>query len=384
MLESLSGDIRRGVLVIAILVGAAGWGRGALATGDIAAGKAAAAPCAACHGSDGISRQPGIPSLAGQHAGYIQAALIAYRSGARKTAMMQGVLAPLSEQDIANISAYYASLRGFNTRPKDVGAQAAVTPEPDPYAAAKKASQTCAGCHGADGNVSVPGTPALAGQHAAYLIAAIKSYQEGSRNAPMMQALAKMLTPSDVEDVAYYLAAMKPLRSDTPVRGDRYAGVAVAGPCATCHGQDGNGTDPKTPRLAGLDSQYLEMAINGYKDGTRTHDVMRAQVSVLGAKDAKDLAAFYASSQPIALPVRKLLTVAEWTERCNRCHGAKGNSTDTRFPVLAGQDEAYLAMAIGLYHLGERSNELMFAMSFLMTEADMKKLAAYYARQRKE
>jgi cytochrome c553 len=52
--------------------------------------------------------------------------------------------------------------------------------------------------------------------------------------------------------------------------------------------------------------------------------------------------------------------------------------------VLAGQDEAYLAKAMGLYHGGERSNELMFAMAFLMTESDIEKLAAYYAQQRKE
>ena len=65
-------------------------------------------------------------------------------------------------------------------------------------------------------------------------------------------------------------------------------------------------------------------------------------------------------------------------------HGADGNSADSRFPVLAGQDEAYLAAAMALYHGGERESTLMSAMSFLMTESDMKKLAAYYARQRKE
>ena len=200
----------------------------------------------------------------------------------------------------------------------------------------------------------------------------------------MMQALVKPLSPGDIENIAYFFAGNEPRRAGTPATGDAYAGVAIAEPCAKCHGQDGNSTDPKLPRLSGLDAQYLEAAVNAYKDGTRTHDIMRSQVSTLGEQDVKDLAAFYASKEPEALPVRKLLTVAEWTEKCSRCHGASGNSTDTRFPVLAGQDEAYLAKAIGLYHVGERSNELMFAMSFLMTESDIKKLAAYYTRQRKE
>ena len=389
MLESLDGAIKRQILVIAFalslgLVGEARSAENVLPAGDVTAGKVVAATCAACHGIDGIGRQAGVPHLAGQHASYIQGAAIAYKNGSRKDQPMQQVFSVLSDQDIANVAAYYASLKGFNSRPKEPGAEAAATPEPDPYAAVKQTTAACAGCHGEDGNARIPGTPSLAGQHASYLMLAIKSYLEGSRAAPMMQALVKPLGPSDIEDVAYFFAAMEPRRADTPAKGDRYAGVAVTAPCAGCHGQDGNSTDPKIPRLAGLDAQYLEAAVNAYKDGTRTHDVMRSQVSPLREQDVKDLAAFYASNEPKALPARKLLTVAQWTERCGRCHGANGNSTDTRFPVLAGQDEAYLAKAIALYHGGERSSTLMFAMSFLMTESDMKKLAAHYARQRKE
>jgi cytochrome c553 len=400
MLESFEGATRRKILAIAFAVsvglvgiafalglgpvGEARSAENALPVGDVTAGKATAATCAACHGIDGISRQAGVPHLAGQHASYIQGALLAYKNGTRKDERMQQVVGAVSEQDIANVAAYYASLEDFSSRPKEPGAEAAATAEPDPYAAVKEATAVCAGCHGEDGNSRMPGTPSLAGQHASYLTLAINAYLDGSRNVPMMQALVKPLSQGDIENIAYFFAAMEPRRSDTPATGDPYAGVAVTAPCAACHGQDGNSSDPKIPRLAGLDAQYLEATVNAYKDGTRTHDVMRSQVSALREQDIKDLAAYYAGKEPQALPVPKLLTVAEWTERCSRCHGANGNSTDARFPVLAGQDDAYLAKAMALYHLGDRPNTLMFAMSFPMTESDIKKLAAYYAQQRKD
>jgi cytochrome c553 len=388
MLESFGGAMKRKIRLIALLLGLGlaqqAWAAdNALPSGDITAGKALAATCATCHGIDGISRQPGIPHLAGQYAAYIQGEALAYKNGTRKFAPMMQIFGPLSGQDIANVAAYYASLTGFNSRPQDAGAAAAATPEPDPYVADKQLAATCMGCHGEDGNATIAGTPSLAGQHTAYLLLAIKSYLEGSRTAPMMQALVKPLSQSNIEDIVYYFAAMEPRKAATPAKGDPYAGVAITAPCASCHGQDGNSTDPKIPRLAGLDAQYLETAVTAYKDGTRTHDAMRSQVSALKEQDIKDLAAFYASKNPKALPARKLLTVAQWAEKCSRCHGTNGNSTDTRFPVLAGQDEAYLNKALALYHVGDRPNTLMFAMSFMMNESDIKKLAAFYARQRK-
>ena len=386
---SVAVGLERWILAaaFALILGSIGQGwaaENALPAGDVTAGKGDAARCVACHGTNGISRQAGIPSLAGQHVSYLQAALTAYKKGSRKSDQMQPIGRALSEREIADVAAYFASLKTFSSRPNDPAAGSAEAAEPDPYAAVKEATATCAGCHGEDGNAVVPGTPSLAGQHVPYILLAIKAYQDGTRNVPMMQALVKPLSASSVEDIAYYFAAMKPRRSETPVAGDPYAGVAISEPCAACHGLDGNGTDPKIPRLAGLDAQYLAAAAQAYKDGTRSHDVMRTQVSALREQDVKDVAAFYALKEPMALPVRKLFTVTDWTEKCSRCHGANGNSADTRFPVLAGQDEAYLAKAIGLYHVGERSNALMYAMSFLMTESDMKKLAAYYARQRKE
>jgi cytochrome c553 len=353
-------------------------------TSNATAGAAIGAGCASCHGNSGISSQAGIPHVAGQHADYIRSALMAYKSGKRKDQKMQAAAASFSDQDIANVAAYYASLEGFNARPKEPGGTSAVEADKDPFAAVKKLTAMCAGCHGEDGNSPVTTTPSLAGQHDVYLLAATEAYQKEARAEPMMQALTKSLTRSQAEDIAYYYAAMVPRQAGGAPKGDPLAGMAAAAPCASCHGGDGNSTDPKNPRLAGLSADYLVAAINAYKDGSRKNDLMRNQVIALRDQEIQDLAAYYASKEPQALAIRKPLTIAEWNARCSRCHGSNGNSTDSRFPVLAGQNEAYLAKAIGQYHTGERENELMFAMSFLMSKSDVDKLAAFYSQQRKE
>jgi len=368
-----------------ILLGATGEGRAqdAPGPGEVVAGKAVAALCADCHGWDGIGREPGIPHLAGQHADYIHAGLTRYRSGDGKDERMNQVVAALANEDMTDVAAYYASLKPFSERPAEPGAQAAEAAEPDPFAAVRQTTAACAGCHGEDGNTDIPGMPSLAGQHVLYLITALKAYQEGTRPDPTMRAFVAALTRGDIEDMAYFYATMEPRRSETPAEGDPFAGIAITAPCVGCHGRDGNSGDPKNPRLAGLDAAYLVAAVNAYKNGGRDHAAMRDAVETLREQDVRDLAAFYATRAPKALPIRKPLTVAEWTERCSRCHGPGGNSTDERFPKLAGQDEAYLARAMRLFHAGERANEMMYAMSFQMSESDIRNLAAHYARQRK-
>ena len=80
------------------------------AAGDIAAGKLKAAPCAACHGAEGISGTDIWPNLAGQKAGYLIKSMKAFRDGGRKDPMMSPMASPLSDDDIANLAAYYSSL----------------------------------------------------------------------------------------------------------------------------------------------------------------------------------------------------------------------------------------------------------------------------------
>jgi cytochrome c553 len=352
------------------------------AAGDIAAGKTVAESCTTCHNLDGMGKTPEVPHLAGQYAGYILKALQGYREGARAKEFMVAMIVAantLSEEDMANVAAYYASLKPF----PEIAAQAEKSPAPleeDPFAAVKEMTEGCAGCHGEDGNSELPGTPGVAGQHAEYLIDALKAYKTGARKDEMMQTFVESLSTAEIDEIAYYYAVATPKRTEAPVAGDAFAGRAPAAACAVCHGEDGNADDPKTPRLAGLDSEYLAAAMAAYRDGTREHTVMQDIVAALSKTDIDNMAAFYATKEPKALRVRKPLTTKDWAEKCNRCHGPGGNSTDPRFPILAGQSEAYLLKTLKVYHGGERSDPMMYAMSFQMNEADINKLAAYYAR----
>ena len=347
---------------------------------DISAGRAPAdASCARCHGEEGISKTPGTPHLAGQHAAYLWAGLSHYKKGERDSRKMHGAISELDDSDLANVAAYYASLESFSRAPHPRAEPIPV--KDDPFAAVREITEECAGCHGDNGNSDIPGMPSLAGQHVNYLINALRAYQDGRRDNEEMQIFVESLSSSEIEDMAYYYAAMVPKRAEPAEEGDAFAGKAVTAPCAGCHADDGNNKDPKTPRLAGLDAEYLVAAAQAYKEGLRDHDVMREAVATMRDVDIKNMAAYYASKEPRTLPLRKPLTIDEWVTRCNRCHGHEGRSTDPRFPILAGQDEAYLLKTLKLYHGGERPSTAMPAMSFLMAESDINKLAAYYARQ---
>lgn len=88
------------------------------AMGNIEAGKEKSTACAACHGANGVSASPMFPTIAGQHADYIVHALMAYKTGKRNNPIMQGTAAALSEEDIDNLAAYYASQEGLKTLKK--------------------------------------------------------------------------------------------------------------------------------------------------------------------------------------------------------------------------------------------------------------------------
>jgi cytochrome c553 len=84
--------------------------------GDAARGKEKAAVCAACHGADGNSPAPDFPRLAGQYEDYLYRALLDYKSGGRKNAIMQGQVGPLEKADMADLAAYFASQKGLENK----------------------------------------------------------------------------------------------------------------------------------------------------------------------------------------------------------------------------------------------------------------------------
>jgi cytochrome c553 len=345
---------------------------------ELSAGKdLARSTCARCHGGQGISVSEELPHLAGQRAEYLYRELLAYKNGAREDESMAGAVKYLNDEALVQAAAYFASLEPAKVSASRAGEKV----ERDPIAEGKAAAAACAGCHGPDGNASIPGVPNLTGQHPQYLVTAMKAYKSGGRTDVTMKSLVASLSDASIEKIALYYALQVPKRTATPAVGNATAGQAAAAACAGCHGNDGNSADPKTPSLAGQDAQYLGMAAVSYSKGKRDHATMKSIVDPLSKADIDNVSAFYAAQKPKAPAVRKPLKVAEWARRCDRCHGNDGNSTDPSIPVLAGQHERYLVRSLNKYRTGVRTSPAMLAMSKALSETDVHNLAAYYARK---
>jgi cytochrome c553 len=119
--------------------------------------------------------------------------------------------------------------------------------------------------------------------------------------------------------------------------------------------------------------------MNEYREGVRKDESMLKAVDGLSEQDMLDLAAFYAAREPVGRNVRMPLTAAEWTQRCERCHGMDGNSTDPRFPMLAGQNPGYLEKALKAYAGKARNNSTMHAMADPLSETDIANIVAYFS-----
>lgn len=348
---------------------------------DIAEGKRLAeTACAACHGANGISSTKGVPNLAAQRPGYLYLELKAYQSGTRGDSAMGATVKPLNDDALVKVAAYYASLEPAQPAATS-GAKSALA-KPDPVQAGKAAAAACAGCHGEAGVSKMPGMPSLVGLDPKYLVAAMKAYKSGQRKNDTMKATLSAVSDTDMSNIALYYALQKPARAQTPVAGDPSAGKAAAAACAGCHGDKGAGGNPAIPNLAGQDTQYLAAALRAYKEGARGDETMKGLAASLDEAATKNLAAFYANQQPQPTNVRKPLTTSEWAQRCDRCHGVDGNSTDPRLPALAAQRIDYLEKVLHAYRTGERKSPQMAAMSDVLSEADVENLAAYYARQK--
>lgn len=196
-------------LLIASLASLAALGS-AHAAGDVEAGKTKSAACAACHGPDGNSIAPNFPNLAGQHADYMVKQLKEYKSGERQNATMNGMAAALSEQDMADISAYYAS----QTAKVGQAAQDKVALGETIYRAGNAASgvAACAACHGPAGNGNpMANFPSLSGQHAEYTATQLNYFRAGERAndaGAMMRGVAKKMTDAEIEAVSQYIQGL--------------------------------------------------------------------------------------------------------------------------------------------------------------------------------
>lgn len=176
---------------------------------DVEAGRDASATCVACHGADGNSPTDQFPHLAGQVPGYIAAQLAKFQSGERENAVMAGLVAALSEQDMANLDAYYSSLEGK---------KGAITPdqEADALAGGKIYRggykpyhiAACMGCHGPSGHGIPPAFPRIAGQPATYIEAQLLAYKSGARVNPIMNSVSFALSAQQIRELALYISAL--------------------------------------------------------------------------------------------------------------------------------------------------------------------------------
>jgi cytochrome c553 len=346
---------------------------------DIADGKRLAEMnCASCHDANGISRTEGIPHLAGQRPAYLFMELKAYQSGNRGDSVMNDAVKFLSDDALVKVAAYFAGLD-----PAPAPAAAAGPAKPDPVQAGKTiATAACAGCHGNTGVTQIAGMPSLVGLDPKYLVDAMKAYKTGQRKHDTMKAMLVSVSEPAMNNIALFYALQTPTGSKTPAAGDQAAGKDAAASCAGCHGDQGVSGSPATPSLAGQDAQYTAAVLQAYKDGSRNDETMKGMTASLDNNAMKNLAAYYAAQEPKAPNVRKPLTTEEWTQRCDRCHGVNGNSTDPRLPMLAGQRADYLLKALQGYRARTRKSSEMAAMSDGLSEDDLDNLAAHYARQK--
>jgi len=180
--------------------------------GDLAKGRPIAETvCAACHGPDGNSSIPVNPSLAGQHPGYLYKQLADFKTGRRKNAAMSAMVANLSDDDLRNLAAYFASQKTITGTAKD---RAMVAAGQRLYRGGNSETgvPACSGCHSPDGAGIPSQYPRLAGQHGDYTVAQLQSFRSGDRdNDPnaMMRTIASRLNDKDMAAVAQYITGLR-------------------------------------------------------------------------------------------------------------------------------------------------------------------------------
>ncbi len=178
----------------------------AFAEGDPIAGKFDFDTCAGCHSVPGYTNvypTYHVPRLGGQNPDYVINALKAYKAGERNHPTMKANADSLTDEQMLNIATYVS---GFKSDPAE---RPALGGRPE---VGKKLSQTCAACHGEDGNgnpqMASAGYPRLAGQYADYLRQALSEYRSGARSNPIMASQVVWLTDQNIADLAAYYSSL--------------------------------------------------------------------------------------------------------------------------------------------------------------------------------
>ena len=338
---------------------------------DLAAGKAIAeADCSACHGMDGRGATSEIPHLTAQPLEYLIEAMHAYRDGGRLHAALQDMTTGMSEGDIANIAAYYAS-----QPPLEHTLEQASVESSDSKGA--YVAMLCEECHGEKGISETEGVPNLAGQQPAYLMASTLQYKSGNRSHEDMGDMLTELDQVDVEKMAMYFASQNAPAREAPAFGDPVAGEAESASCGKCHGADGISHRPMIPSLAAQEPVYLVEASKAYHNNERSEE---SQMPAKTDEQINNIAAYYAT-RAMTASVEDEPTVQEMARKCDRCHNLPSGDRNPSTPSLNGQSHDYLVKAMKEYRDSDRENSMMHKMSARYSDEMIDALATYYATQ---
>jgi len=167
--------------------------------------------CAVCHGMDGNSPIAANANLAGQHPEYLYKQLTEFKSGARANAIMAGMVANLSDEDMRNLASYYAGQQAKDASASnmDLAAQGqhlyrGGVPE--------KGIAACSACHAPDGAGIPPVYPRVSGQHSEYTVTQLRAFRSGARNNDsnsMMRMVASRLSDEEIKALAEYIAGLR-------------------------------------------------------------------------------------------------------------------------------------------------------------------------------
>jgi cytochrome c553 len=222
-------------------------------------GKTLAAACTKCHGEDGNTTTPGMPSVAGQQPHYLVVAVQEYLNGVRKTDPMHSLLRRLSKLDVESVALYFASQTPAQRSAPSIG---------DPTAG-EPLTAVCGGCHGSHGVSTDTATPNLAGQDAKYLANAIKAYPK-TRRHQSMEAFVGDLSQRDIENIAAFYSIQK----SRPAEKGQTMVQELIEKCNRCHEAGVENASMAIPKINGQDKDYLIMSLRAYRDDRRESSMM--------------------------------------------------------------------------------------------------------------
>lgn len=200
----------------------------------------------------------------------------------------------------------------------------------------------------------------------------------------MLTLLLAAAWPAQAQDGA----APAPLQ----LEADPERGRTLAYTCRGCHGVPGyRNVYPSyhVPKLGGQNADYLEIALQAYRAGSRFHQTMQAQAASLTDQDIVDIAAYFAGQgaenpkRGISAASAEQISAGERrATACVPCHGEAGIAQSAQWPDLAGQHASYLEESLRQYRQGTRPNQVMAPLVATLDDDALAELAAYYAAQR--